>query len=117
MIDRFALVMRGLAAAGLLALAGCSDPYPTESPRLTDPETGNAMTDLISLCYGTRINTPEDIKAAAAENCDGTLVFVEQDLLFNDCSVLQSVRVTYQCRPLRAQGGFGNGPDEIQPEQ
>ena len=108
--------MRGFAGAVLLALAGCSDPYPTEPPRLSDPETGKAMSDLISFCYGTRINTPEDIKAAAVENCDGTPVFVEQDMLFNDCSVLQSVRVTYQCRPLRVQGGLGSGP-ETQSEQ
>ena len=108
--------MRGFAAIGLILVAGCSDPYPTTSPTITDPETGTAMTNLISLCYGTRMNSPEDIKAAAAENCDGTLVFVEQDLLFNNCSVLQSARVTYQCRPLRMQGGIGRGP-EIRSEQ
>ncbi len=109
LIDRFAFVMRGLAVVGLLVGAGCSDPYPTTSPRIVDPETGTAIAGLISFCYGTRINTPEDIKAAAAENCYGTLVFVEQDLLFNDCSVLQSARVTYQCRPFRMQGGVGRG--------
>ena len=116
LIDRFDFVMRSLAAIGLLAVVGCSDPYLTTSPRVVDPETGTAMTGLISLCYGTRMNSPEDIKAFAAEICDGTLVFVQQDLLFNDCPFLQSARATYQCRPSRMQGSVGRFP-EPQSEQ
>ena len=98
------LVFRSIGAISaclaLASLAACSVPFTTENPRAVDSESGERLDDLISFCYGTRINDPEEIKAAAEENCDGRLVFVEQNLFFNECPLLQNARVTYQCQPL-----------------
>ncbi len=88
------------ACLALASLVACSVPFPTKNPEAVDPESGERLDDLISFCYGTRINDPEEIKAAAEESCDGRLVFVEQNLFFNECPLLQNARVTYQCQPL-----------------
>ena len=94
---RFGVICACLAWAGL---AACSAPFPTESPEVVDPESGEPLGNLISFCYGTEMNEPEEIKATAQEQCDGQLVFVEQNMFFNDCPLPQIARVTYQCRPL-----------------
>ena len=85
-------------------------PFRTNNPEAVDPESGERLDNLISFCYGTRMNDPEEIKAAAEENCDGRLVLVEQNYFLNDCPLLQNTRATYQCQPLtrdkaRATGG------------
>lgn len=87
-------------------LAGCSEPYRTNPPKLTDSATGQRMTGLISLCYGTEMNDPEEIKAVAQEQCRGRLVFLQQNFFLNDCPLFQMTRVTYQCLPT-AQGDAG----------
>ncbi len=99
------------ACLALAGLAACSVPFETRNPEAVDPESGERLENLLSFCYGTRINDPEEIKAAAKENCEGRLVFIEQDFFLNECPLLQNARVTYQCQPLArdeagATGGF-----------
>ena len=100
------------AALVCLGLAGCSEPFPTGSPTVVDAETGEPMGNLISFCYGTEMNNPEEIKTVAEERCEGRLVFVEQNMFLNDCPLLQIARVTYQCQPLAAEeaGGPSGAP-------
>lgn len=83
-----------------VGLAACSRPFPTSDPEVVDAESGEPLGNLISFCYGTEMNKPEEIKETAAEQCEGQLVFVEQNMFFNDCPLLQIARVTYQCQPL-----------------
>ena len=97
------------ACLALASLAACSVPFETKNPEAVDPESGERLDNLISFCYGTRINDPEEIKAAAEENCDGRLVFVEQDFFFNECPLLQNARVTYQCQPLARDEASATG--------
>ena len=94
---RFSVIYACLAWVGL---AACSVPFRTSSPEAVDPKTGKQLGNLISFCYGTRINDPEEIKTTAKEHCEGRLVFVEQNYFFNECPLLQNARVTYQCQPL-----------------
>lgn len=107
---RFGLLWACLAWIGL---AGCSEPFPTQPPAAVDPESGEPLGNLISLCYGTEMNDQEEIKARAQELCRGRLVFVGQTMFFNDCPLLQNTRVTYQCRPF-TPGGAG-GPRSVPP--
>ena len=96
-----------IACLAWLGLASCSEPFPTKPPVVADPESGAPLGNLISFCYGTEMNDQEEIKAVAKEACDGRLVFVEQDMFFNDCPLLQIARVTYQCQPLDGDGAGG----------
>lgn len=88
-------------------LAGCSAPFRTVPPTVIDAETGEPMGGLMSFCYGTEMNNPEEIKTLAEEQCEGRLVFVEQNMFLNDCPLLQIARVTYQCQPLAAEEAGG----------
>ncbi len=94
--EGFIQVCAGIVCLGL---AGCSEPFPTGSPTVVDEDTGEPLDNLISFCYGTEMNSPEEIKTVAEERCEGRLVFVEQNMFFNDCPLLQIARVTYQCQP------------------
>ena len=95
-------------ALACLGLAACSEPFPTTPPTVVDKDTGKPMGDLISFCYGTEMNGPEEIKAVAEERCEGRLVFVEQNMFFNGCPLLQIARVTYQCLPLEREEAGGS---------
>lgn len=91
-----------------LGLAACSEPFPTTPPAVVDKDTGKPLGDLISFCYGTEMNGPEEIKAVAEERCEGRLVFVEQNMFFNGCPLLQIARVTYQCLPSEPEEAAGS---------
>ena len=102
-------------AAGALALflAGCSTaPYRIEP--VTDPpwefERGLSLPALepplsprahrISICYGTSVNSEDDVLALAEKTCGGgRLVLEHQNAFWNGCSVLQPTRITYICDP------------------
>lgn len=104
----------GLAAVALaLSFAGCStEPYRIEPttdppweierglglPKLQPPLSSQARR--ISLCYGTAVNSEEDVLALAEEVCgDGRLVLEHQNAFWNGCSMLQPTRATYICDP------------------
>ena len=94
----------------ILTAGACSAPFPTEPPVVLDSESGRPLQGLISFCYGTEMNSPDEIKTTAAESCDGELVFVEQKMFLNDCPLLQTARVTYQCRAAARAGSGGQSP-------
>ena len=95
-------------ALACLGLAACSEPFPTASPAVVDMDTGEPLGNLISFCYGTEMNDPEEIKTVAEERCEGRLVFVEQNMFLNDCPLLQIARVTYQCLPPEREEAGGS---------
>ena len=96
-----------IVCLALLTAGACSAPFPTEPPVVLDGESGRPLPGLISFCYGTEMNSPEEIKTTAAETCEGELVFVEQKMFLNDCPLLQTARVTYQCRAPDLEGNGG----------
>ena len=110
-----------LAAGGLaVLLGGCStDPYqiePTTDPPWETSEKGLPALDpplsdqahRISLCYGTPVNSEEEVLAWAEEICrGGRLVLENQNAFWNGCSVLQPTRVTYICDPSE-EAALGN---------
>ena len=101
------------AVALAWALAACSTaPYeivpPTDPPWETlsedrlphlDPPLSDRARR-ISICYGTSVNSEEDVVALAEKACDGgRLVLEGQNVFWNGCSVLQPNRATYICDP------------------
>ena len=90
----------------VLSGSACSAPFPIDPPVVRDEKTGQRLQGLVSYCYGTEMNSSEEIRTTAAEACEGELVFVEQKMFLNECPLLQTVRVTYQCRaPGQGEGG------------
>ena len=54
----------------------------------------------IAICYGTSVNSEDDVLALAEKSCGGgRLVLEHQNAFWNGCSVLQPTRVTYICDP------------------
>lgn len=99
-----------IVCLAVLTAGACSAPFPTKPPVVLDSESGRPVRGLISFCYGTEMNSPEEIKTTAAESCDGELVFVEQKMFLNECPLLQTARVTYQCRAADLDGSGGQSP-------
>ena len=55
----------------------------------------------IALCYGSWLNNPEEVMAAAQELCpnEGRLERVHEDFFWNTCALFQPVRVSFVCTP------------------
>ncbi len=52
------------------------------------------------VCYGNRVNTPTQILAFARETCgDGRIELRDEDLIWNDCPVIQATRASFVCYP------------------
>lgn len=101
------------AGAFALWLGGCSTaPYEIEPktnppwelfrsrnlPVLDPPLSARAHR--IAICYGTSVNSEQDVLARAEEICGGgRLVLDGQNAFWNGCSVLQPTRATYICDP------------------
>ncbi len=101
------LVVCALAAA----LAACSArPYKVSVPKsLTrdlerqwadTADRGGPAPKIISLCYGTLLNTPEEVLEEARYECGGgEVTFYDADSFWTPCGLLQPVRASFLCTP------------------
>jgi hypothetical protein len=97
-----------LALACVALLAGCtSSTMPTAPAKaFRDPATHKVPKGVYALCYGRGLNSPEDIRADIMEVCPkGSRGFeiLGQDSVWNNCPLLQPVRLTYRCGPVAGQ--------------
>ncbi len=95
----------------LLALAACSSrPYVVVAPKELAPqlsagraaaeEAGRLAPRLLSLCYSRSLNTPEELLEEARYQCrDGEVTYLDSDLFWTPCGLLQPVRASFLCRP------------------
>ena len=100
---------RLLIASLLLAVvAGCSGrPYVVGPPKALLAERAAAVKAglpaprLLSLCYGRPLNTPEELLAEARYQCggEGEVTYLDSDLFWTPCSLLQPVRASFFCQP------------------
>ncbi len=94
-----------------LALAACSSrPFVVEAPKALAPklsaeraaaeQAGRLVPRLLSLCYSRTLNTPEEVMAEASYQCsEGEVTYLDSDLLWTPCGLLQPVRASFLCRP------------------
>jgi hypothetical protein len=95
----------------LLALAACSArPFVVASPKALAPElsskeaaalqAGYPVPRLLSLCYSGALNTPEEVREEARYECgDGEVTYLDSDLFWTPCGLLQPVRASFLCQP------------------
>ena len=100
-----------VACALAAALAACSArPYQVSAPASLTPvlesereaavEAGRPAPKIISLCYGTLFNTPEEVLEEARYECrDGEVTFYDADSIWTPCGLLQPVRASFLCTP------------------
>lgn len=96
----------------LLALAACSArPFVVAAPKALAPklsveraaaeEAGRLAPRLLSLCYSRTLNTPEEVLAEARYECaEGEVTYLDSDLYWTPCGLLQPVRASFLCRPI-----------------
>lgn len=95
----------------LLALAGCSArPFVVAAHKALAPQlsaeqaaaakAGHPAPRLLSLCYSRTLNTPEEVMAEARFECaEGAVIYLDSDLLWTPCGLLQPVRASFLCQP------------------
>jgi len=95
----------------LLVLAACSArPFVVKAPKALAPKlsaeqaaaakAGNPAPRLLSLCYSGTLNTPEEVLAEARYECaEGEVIYLDSDLFWTPCGLLQPVRASFLCRP------------------
>ncbi len=95
----------------LLALAACSArPFVVATPKALAPQlsaeraaaekVGHPAPRLLSLCYSRTLNTPEEVLAEARYECaEGEVTYLDSDLLWTPCGLLQPVRASFLCQP------------------
>ncbi len=95
----------------LLALAACSArPFVVPPPKALAPElsaeqaaaakAGHPAPRLLSLCYSRTLNTPEEVLEEARYECaEGEVTYLDSDLFWTPCGLLQPVRANFICRP------------------
>ncbi len=95
----------------LLALAACSSrPFVVDAPKALAPKlsaeraaaekAGHLAPRLLSLCYSRTLNTPEEVLAEASYECaEGAVTYLDSDLFWTPCGLLQPVRANFICRP------------------
>ncbi len=100
-----------VACALAAALAACSArPYQVSAPASLTPvlesereaavEAGRPAPKIISLCYGTLLNTPEEVLEEARYECGGgEVTFYGADSIWTPCGLLQPVRASFLCTP------------------
>ncbi len=100
-----------VACALAAALAACSArPYQVSAPASLTPvlesereaavEAGRPAPKIISLCYGTLLNTPEEVLEEARLTCpDREVTFYDADSFWTPCGLLQPVRASFICTP------------------
>ncbi len=96
----------------LLLLAACSSrPFVVEPPKAlaskisveqaAAEEAGRLAPRLLSLCYSRTLNTPEEVLAEARYECaEGEVTYLDSDLFWTPCGLLQPVRASFLCRPI-----------------
>ncbi len=103
---------RIVLACGLAAgLAACrARPYPVAGPgsltRVLEPEREAAaeaerpVPRIVSICYSSLLNTPEEVLEEARYECQGGEVrFQDKDSFWTRCGLLQPVRASFLCTP------------------
>ncbi len=109
----FGLTCHRIVAAGALiaALAACgARPFPVAAPkslvRALEPEAegaakaGHPAPRLLSLCYSGALNSPEEVLAEARYECaEGEVTYLDSDLFWTPCGLLQPVRASFLCTP------------------
>jgi hypothetical protein len=95
----------------LLALAACSArPFVVAAPKALAPKlsaeqaaakkVGHPAPRLLSLCYSRTLNTAEEVLAEARYECaEGDVIYLDSDLLWTPCGLLQPVRASFLCQP------------------
>ncbi len=96
----------------LLALAACSArPFVIRAPKALAPQLsaeqaaaekiGHPAPRLLSLCYSRTLNTPEEVLAEARYECaEGEVTYLDSDLFWTPCGLLQPVRASFLCQPV-----------------
>lgn len=85
------------ALLGLVALlgAGCSGPSQIDA-YIMPVGTGVTTASQITICYSSVLNSPQDIQALVAQDCEGSkLILNERDL--GVCPLATPSRATYSC--------------------
>ena len=100
-----------IACLLLLVLAACSArPFVVSGPKELGPKleseqaaaarAGNPAPWLLSLCYSGTLNTPEEVREEARYQCgDGEITYLDSDLFWTPCGLLQPVRASFLCQP------------------
>jgi hypothetical protein len=95
----------------LLALAACSArPFVVDAPKALAPnlsaeqaaaeKIGHPAPRLLSLCYSGTLNTPDEVLAEARYECsEGDVTYLDSDLFWTPCGLLQPVRASFLCQP------------------
>ncbi len=95
----------------LLALAACSSrPFVVVAPKALGPKlsaeqaaaakAGHPAPRLLSLCYSRTLNSPEEVLAEARYECaEGHVTYLDSDLFWTPCGLLQPVRASFLCQP------------------
>ncbi len=102
-----ALVFPGLV---LSVLAGCAnEPIQIEASRKVTAAVDkgaqiygkNEYTPWgFGVCYGKSLNTPQQVLEFARQTCKGGRIELRQeDLLWNDCPMIQGARASFVCYP------------------
>ncbi len=103
---------RLLIACLLIAVvAGCSTrPFVVSGPKKFASKleseqaaavlAGHQAPWLLSLCYSGSFNTPEEVREEARYQCPGGAVtYLDSDLFWTPCGLLQPVRASFLCTP------------------
>ncbi len=95
----------------LLALTACSArPFVVGTPKALAPKlsaeqaaaekVGHPAPRLLSLCYSRTLNTPDEVLAEARYECaEGDVTYLDSDLFWTPCGLLQPVRASFLCQP------------------
>lgn len=108
---------RRLLIAGLLlvTMAACSTrPFVVDAPKAltlklsakqaASTQAGHPAPRLISLCYSGALNTPEEVKEEARYECsEGEVTYLDSDLFWTPCGLLQPVRASFLCQPTASE--------------
>ena len=95
-----------VCAAAVAVLTACPSggprPYVVRSSyavvEAVEAEARDPTPRVISLCYSSVLNTPEEVLEEARYHCgDGEVTLREQDTLWTPCGLLQPKRATYIC--------------------
>jgi hypothetical protein len=95
----------------LLALSACSArPFVVAPPKALAPKlsaeqataekAGHPAPRLLSLCYSRTLNTAEEVLIEARYECaEGNVTYLDSDLFWTPCGLLQPVRASFLCQP------------------
>ncbi len=100
-----------VACALAAALAACSArPYKVSAPKSLTRDLERQWADtadrsgprprILSICYSSLLNTPEEVLEEARYECrDGEVTFHDADSIWTRCGLFQPVRASFLCTP------------------